>query len=113
MLLSFPPFPPHQAEVDVNISVDVSSLVSSADLPLREAGAGAEDGRERFYLTTAINYTNGTHGLLWFAKNPVSGAATHECASHRRTQRSALYDDCRPVVRSKSCVPAFDFFLWS
>lgn len=51
----------------MNISVDVSSLVSSADLGLginlpsaREGDAGAEDGRERFYLTTAINYTNGT-----------------------------------------------------
>ena len=51
--------PSHQAEVDVNISVDVSSLVSSADLPVREGEAGEENGRERFYLTTAINYTNG------------------------------------------------------
>eukprot|EP00752_Nemacystus_decipiens_P011387 g10117.t1 len=48
-----------KAEVDVNISVDVSSLVSSADLPVRGGEAGAEDSRERFYLTTAINYTNG------------------------------------------------------
>lgn len=57
-----PPPPTYQAEVDVNISVDVSSLVSSANLPERErqgADADAEDGRERFYLTTAINYTNG------------------------------------------------------
>lgn len=48
-----------QAEVDVNTSVDVSSLISSANLPLREGEA--EDERERFYLTTAINYTNGAH----------------------------------------------------
>lgn len=46
-----------QAEVDVNTPVELSSLVSSTDLPLRE---GEErDKRERFYLTTAINYTNG------------------------------------------------------
>lgn len=56
--------PPYQAEVDVNISVEVSSLVSSADLPVRKGAgadedAGTEDERERFYLTTAINYTNG------------------------------------------------------
>lgn len=55
---------PRQAEVDVNTPFDVSSLVSSADLPVRERQGQAqeteaEDGRERFYLTTAINYTNG------------------------------------------------------
>lgn len=44
-----------QAEVDVNTVVEVASLVSSADLPLRDG----EEERERFYLTTAINYTNG------------------------------------------------------
>lgn len=67
MLLSSPPppHPSHQAEVDVNTPVDVASLVSSGDLPARErqgqeADAGVEDERERFYLTTAINYTNGT-----------------------------------------------------
>ncbi|CAM9158865.1 unnamed protein product [Ectocarpus sp. 8 AP-2014] len=45
------------AEVDVNTPVELCSLVSSTDLPLREGEE--QDKRERFYLTTAINYTNG------------------------------------------------------
>lgn len=48
-----------QAEVDVNTPVELSSLVSSSDLPLREG----EGERKPFYLTTAINYTNGEMSL--------------------------------------------------
>lgn len=43
----------------MNTVVEVSSLVSSSDLPPRE---GEGEG-ERFYLTTAINYTNGERAL--------------------------------------------------
>ncbi len=51
----------------MNTPVDLSSLVSANDLPLLEGeGEGqTEDERERFYLTTAINYTNGEHGRPW------------------------------------------------
>lgn len=45
----------------MNTAVEVSSLVSSSELPAREG----EGERERFYLTTAINYTNGKAFARW------------------------------------------------
>lgn len=44
-----------QSEVVAKMEIDTAALVSSKDLPPREG----EGDRENFYLTTAINYTNG------------------------------------------------------
>lgn len=52
-----------QSEVEANMEVDLASLVSSSNLPLRKG----ESERERFYLTTAINYTNGEMEHYWGA----------------------------------------------
>lgn len=53
-----------QSEITANMSIDPAELFSSSDLPVREGDAE----RERFYLTTAINYTNGKHGSAYFVK---------------------------------------------
>jgi tRNA synthetases class I (M) len=72
-----------ECEVDVGTVFNVAELAGSADLP---DSSGAE--RERFYLTTAINYTNG---------NPHIGhayeAITSDCISryHRMYGRRVFF----------------------
>lgn len=47
-----------QCEVEANLEIDVTSLVSTKGFESKDG----EPPREKFYLTTAINYTNGKWG---------------------------------------------------
>lgn len=88
-----------QCEVEANLEIDVTSLVSTKGFESKDG----EPPREKFYLTTAINYTNGKRD-----EEPCRVCLVDEKSRGRaegfRVIRSLEAIQALPLIEAFSCV---------